>query len=370
MAVTMRAAVFSQPGQPMYVDELAMPEPGMGEVRIKVAACGVCHTDLHVLKGEVAFPTPAVLGHEVSGVVDATGPDVRGFAPGDRVVCSFIMPCGACAYCVRGREDLCETFFAYNRLKGQLYDGTTRLYRPNGEPIAMYSMGGLAEYAVTPATSVFPLPDGVPLNDAAIIGCSIFTAYGAVRNQADVRPGQSVAVFAVGGVGTQVLQMARAFGASPVIAVDIRGDKLEKALEMGATAIVNGAAEDAPARVRELTGGRGADVAVEALGSPVTVRQAFESVRDGGKIALIGIAAAGVEAPLEITRFVRRGITVVGSYGAKARSDMPEVVELVRRGAVDASAPITRRYALDEANAAYGALAAGEIVGRAVIEMG
>ncbi len=366
----MRAAVFSQPGQPMTLEDLPVPEPKRAEVRLKVAACGVCHTDLHVLKGEVAFPTPAVLGHEVSGVVDAVGPDVANAAPGDRVACSFIMPCGACAYCAKGREDLCETFFAYNRLKGQLYDGSTRLSRPDGEPVAMYSMGGLAEYAVTPATSVFPLPDGIPLADAAIIGCSIFTAYGAVRNQADVRPGQSVAVFAVGGVGTQVLQMARAFGAHPIIAVDVRGDKLEKALEMGATDVVNGAAEDAPARVRELTGGRGADVAIEALGSPVTVRQAFESVRDGGKVALIGIAAVGVEVPLEITRFVRRGITVVGSYGAKARSDMPEIIELVRRGAVDASAPITRRYPLDAVNDAYAALAAGEIVGRALIEMG
>ncbi len=241
-----------------------MPQPRDREVRVKVAACGVCHTDLHVLKGEVAFPTPSVLGHEVSGVVDAIGPGVTNVDVGDRVVCSFIMPCGACAYCVRGREDLCETFFAYNRLKGQLYDGTTRLGRPDGTPIAMYSMGGLAEYAVTPDTSVFRLPESVPLTDAAIVGCSIFTAYGAVRNQADIRPGQRVAVFAVGGVGTQVLQMARAFGASQIIAVDIRGDKLEMALGMGATDVVNSAAEDAPARVRELTGGRGVDVAIEA----------------------------------------------------------------------------------------------------------
>lgn len=366
----MRAAVFTQPNQPMTVEELVTPQPRDREVRVKVAACGVCHTDLHVLKGEVAFPTPSVLGHEVSGVVDAIGPGVTNVGVGDRVVCSFIMPCGACAYCVRGREDLCETFFAYNRLKGQLYDGTTRLGRPDGTPIAMYSMGGLAEYAVTPDTSVFRLPESVPLTDAAIVGCSIFTAYGAVRNQADIRPGQRVAVFAVGGVGTQVLQMARAFGASQVIAVDIRGDKLEMALDMGATDVVNSATEDALARVRELTGGRGVDVAIEALGSPVTVRQAFGSVRDGGKVVLIGIAAAGVEVSLEITRFVRRGVTVVGSYGAKARSDMPEVVELVRRGTVDTSAPITRRYTLDQVNEAYAALATGEIVGRAIIEMG
>ena len=165
--------------------------------------------------------------------------------------------------------------------------------------------------------------------------------------------------------------MARAFGASQVIAVDIRGDKLEKALEMGATHAVNGATEDAPARVRELANGRGVDVAIEALGSPVVDRAAGVRVRarDGGKVVLIGIAAVGVEVPLEITRFVRRGITVVGSYGAKARSDMPEIVELVRRGAVDTSAPITRRYTLDEVNDAYGALASGDIVGRAIIEM-
>ncbi len=365
----MRAAVFTQPNQPMTIEDLVMPEPHEHEVRVKVAACGVCHTDLHVLKGEVAFPTPSVLGHEVSGIVDAVGSGVSNVAVGDRVVCSFIMPCGHCGYCVRGREDLCETFFAYNRLKGQLYDGATRLARTDGSPIAMYSMGGLAEYAVTPDTSVYRLPDSVPLNDAAIVGCSIFTAYGAVRNQADLRLGQSVAVFAVGGVGTQVLQMARAFGASQVIAVDIRGDKLEKALEMGATDVVNSSFEDAPARVRELTGGRGVDVAIEALGAPITVQQAFASVRDGGKVVLIGIAPAGVEASLEITRFVRRGLTVIGSYGAKARSDMPEIIELVRRGAVDTSAPITRRYTLDQVNEAYAALAAGEIVGRAIIEM-
>lgn len=366
----MRAAVFLEPNKPMSVEELQTPEPHEHEVRIKVAACGVCHTDLHVLKGEVGFPAPGVLGHEISGVVDAIGPGVSNVAVGDRVVCSFIMPCGHCDYCVRGREDLCETFFAYNRLKGQLYDGETRLARPDGTPIAMYSMGGLAEYAVTPDTSVFKLPDGVPLNDAAIVGCSIFTAYGAVRNQADVRPGQSVAVFAIGGVGTQVLQMARAFGAAKVIAVDIRGDKLEKALEMGATDVVNSSSQDPIEAIKRLTGGRGVDVAIEALGVPVTVQQAFNSVRDGGKVVLIGIAAAGVEANLEITRFVRRGVTVVGSYGAKARSDMPEVVELVRRGAVDTSAPITRRYTLDQVNEAYDALARGDIVGRAIIEMG
>ena len=162
------------------------------------------------------------------------------------------MPCGYCNYCIRGREDLCETFFSFNRLKGQLYDGSTRLYRSSGTPIAMYSMGGLAEYAVTPDTSVFKLPSTIPLDDAAIIGCSIFTAYGAVRNQADIRPGQRVAVFAIGGVGTQVLQMARAFGASQVIAVDIKSEKLESSLQFGATHTINSLEEDVTEKIKEL----------------------------------------------------------------------------------------------------------------------
>tara|TARA_B100000530_G_scaffold172140_1_gene108641 strand:+ start:443 stop:1546 length:1104 start_codon:yes stop_codon:yes gene_type:complete len=365
----MRAAVFSEPGKPMNIEDLVTPEPLEHEVRIKVEACGVCHTDLHVLKGEVAFPTPGVLGHEVSGIVDAVGANVSNVSPGDQVACSFIMPCGYCNYCIRGREDLCETFFSFNRLKGQLYDGTTRLYRSSGTPIAMYSMGGLAEYAVTPDTSVFKLPSTIPLDDAAIIGCSIFTAYGAVRNQADIRPGQRVAVFAIGGVGTQVLQMARAFGASQVIAVDIKPEKLESSLQFGATHTINSLEEDVTEKIKELTEGKGVDVAIEALGSPITVKQAFNSVRDGGKVVLIGIAAAGVEVPLEITRFVRRGVTVVGSYGARARRDMPEVINLVQRGELDTSSPITRRYSLDQVNEAYEALAKGEIIGRAIIEM-
>ncbi|GIX49148.1 MAG: hypothetical protein KatS3mg131_3359 [Candidatus Tectimicrobiota bacterium] len=155
---------------------------------MKVAACGVCHTDLHVIKGEVTFPVPCVLGHEISGVVEAVAPDVRHVRPGDAVVCSFIMPCGVCTYCVRGRDDLCETFFAMNRLKGTLYDGESRLRRADGSPLAMYSMGGLAEYAVVPASDVFPAPANVPLADACILGCAMMTAYGAVKNQAPPLP--------------------------------------------------------------------------------------------------------------------------------------------------------------------------------------
>ena len=163
--------------------------------------------------------------------------------------------------------------------------------------------------------------------------------------------------------------MARAFGASQVIAVDIKSEKLESSLQFGATHTINSLEEDVTEKIKELTEGKGVDVAIEALGSPITVKQAFNSVRDGGKVVLIGIAAAGVEVPLEITRFVRRGVTVVGSYGARARRDMPEVINLVQRGELDTSSPTTRRYSLDQVNEAYEALAKGEIIGRAIIEM-
>jgi S-(hydroxymethyl)glutathione dehydrogenase/alcohol dehydrogenase len=363
----MRAAVLTGIGARLTVVDIPRPAPRIGEVLVKVRACGVCHTDLHVIKGEVAFPMPCVLGHEISGTVSALGPGDSSLSPGERVVSSFIMPCGWCYYCARGRDDLCETFFAYNRLKGTLYDGDTRLRAADGSPIWMYSMGGLAEYAVVPATDVFLLPANLPLEDSAILGCAVFTAYGAARNGADLQPGESVAVVATGGVGSNLIQIARAFGASPIVAIDVRDDKLAATRDLGATHVVNGRTEDVVQRVREITGGRGVDVAFEALGRPETFVQATSVVRDGGRAIMVGIAPAGATAPIEITRLVRRGIRIIGSYGARTRVDLPAVLDLARVGAIDASRTITRRYSLDQVDDAYAALNAGEIVGRAIV---
>ncbi len=365
----MKAAVLSALGGPLIVEDIPTPAPKAGEVLVRVTACGVCHTDLHVLKGEVAFPLPCVLGHEISGVVEAIAPDVTTIQPGAAVVCSFIMPCGVCHYCVRGRDDLCETFFAMNRLRGTLYDGTSRLRRHDGTTLAMYSMGGLAEYAVVPASDVFPAPAGVPLADASILGCAMMTAYGAVKNQAHIQPNETVAVIGTGGVGSNVIQVAKAFGAAQIIAVDIRDDKLEAARGLGATHTVNAAQEDAVAAVQALTKGRGVDVALEALGRPETVVNAFMMTRDGGRLVVIGIAPGTTTAAIEITRLVRRGIHMMGSYGSRVRTDMPEVLALAARGQVSASQPITRRYRLDDVDAAYSALNRGEIVGRAIVTM-
>jgi len=363
----MRAAVLERAPGGMHIEEIPIPEPRAGEILVKVAACGVCHTDLHVMKAEVAFPTPAVMGHEITGTVAALGPGVTGPPVGTPVASAFIMPCGFCVACGAGRDDLCDNFFAMNRLKGTLYDGTSRLRRKDGSTLAMYSMAGLAEYSVVPATDVFPVPATLPLQESSVLGCAIFTAYGAVRHAAELRGGDRIAVVAAGGVGINIVQIARAFGASQVIAVDVRDDKLEAAKRLGATDVVNSKETDPVARVRELTDGRGVDTAFEVLGLPQTFTQAFEMIRDGGRMVGVGIAPVKAAAAIEITRLVRRELRIIGSYGARTRSDMPEIIRLAAQGVFRPETIVTERFPLAEADAAYQALARGEIVGRAIV---
>lgn len=365
----MRAAVHTAVNEPMRIEELADPHPRSGEVAIDVASCGACHTDLHVLKGELPFPAPAVLGHEVAGVVSEVGPEVTGLSVGDPVITSFIMPCGRCAQCRRGNEDICLDFFAFNRGKGQLYDGETRLFRPDGEPVWMYSMAGLAEKSVTPASAVYRVPEGVELRDVASVGCSTMTAYGALRHAADVRVGDTVAVVASGGVGSALIQLAAVFGASVIVAVDISDEKLDAARELGATHTVNSASANAPEAIREITGGRGVDVAFEALGNVATFNAARDSVVEGGQIVVVGIAPKGTTAEFDLATIARRKLQIKGSYGAKPRRDMPVLLDLVARGLLRPQEAISRRYPFAEVQSAYDALDRGETLGRAVVDI-
>ncbi len=373
---TMKAAVLRADGPGLEILEVPRPVPRAGEALVKVIACGVCHTDLHVMKGEVRFPRPAVMGHEISGTLVAFGDDTPVTASltiGDTVIGAFIMPCGTCPACARGRDDLCAEFFGQNRLKGTLYDGESRLSMPDGSFLAMYSMGGLAEYAVVPITALTRLPDGLDPVTSAVLGCAAFTAYGAVHRAGNVQPGEAVAVVAVGGVGSGVVQMARAAGADPIIAIDVADDKLEAAMALGATHTVNSRDTDAAVAVREITGGLGrglgVDVAFEALGHPATFRQAIGLLADGGRMVAIGIAAGDAAAEVEITPLVRRGYTITGSFGARTREDLPAVAAIADAGGFDTTRLVTRRYTLDNADAAYQALARGEITGRAVVVM-
>ena len=365
----MRAAVVRESSGPFLVEELQDPEPRAGEIRIDVAACGVCHTDLHIHDGSVPFPLPCVLGHEVSGTVTGVGEGVEHLGMGDRVAGAFIMPCGRCGPCRNGREELCEAFFAHNRLKGTLYDGETRLFDPAGAPVWMYSMGGLAEQAVMPALAAAPIPDGLALADACIFGCALLTAYGAVHHVGRVEPGATVAILGAGGVGTSIAQVARALGAEVVVAVDLAPEKLEAARALGATHVVDAGAQDAVAAVREITDGRGADVVFEAIGHPATFRQATEAVADGGRCVMVGIAPAAATAEVEITRLVRRKLQLLGSFGGRPRTDLPALMQMAVDGRLRLGDAISRRVGLEDAGETYRQLRDGQITGRAIVEM-
>jgi Zn-dependent alcohol dehydrogenase len=373
LPATMRAVVWRGDMDPakMKIEELQMPRPKADEVLIKVRACGVCHTDLHVILGEVPFPKPGVLGHEVSGTVIELGEGADASLLGAKVMTTFIMPCAKCRFCKIGEEDTCEPFFTYNRGKGQLYDGSSRLKTVAGEDVAMYSMGGLAEYCVCPTTAVFKLPERLGENlfaESCILGCMFFTAYGAVHNAARLKKGESVAVIGCGGVGSAVIQMAKAVGADPIIAVDLGEEKLNQAKKNGATLTVE-ASSDVPAEIAKLTNGHKVDVCFEVIGLKKTFENAIMSVRDGGRVAYIGIADVKVKAEVPITHIVRRRISLNGSYGARASTDTPEVVKLAENDQVDIVNPITRRFSLEEAAQAYRMLGNREILGRAIVEI-
>ncbi|MGD9525268.1 zinc-binding dehydrogenase [Pseudonocardia sp.] len=369
MTPTMKAAILEEGADSVKIEEVPRPKPGRGEVLLKVAGCGICRSDLSVVRGHIPVRRPCVPGHEVSGVVAEHGPGVHDAAPavGDMVTSAFVLPCSTCVECAAGRDDLCRRFFAENRALGVLYDGTSRLRRADGTALWMFSMSGMAEYAVIPASSVFTLPPALPLVESAVVGCAMFTAYGAVRRTADLRVGETVAVVAAGGVGSNIVQLARAFGASRVIAVDVGDDKLAAARRLGATDVVNSREVGAEAAVRDLTGGLGVDVAFEALGHPATFTEAISLVRDGGRMVSVGLSTESAQVP--INRVVRSRVAVLGSYGARTRTDMPALLRLLGSGAVRSHDVVTRRVALEDLNDSLDALEQGQIVGRAVVDL-
>ena len=392
---TMRAVVWRGSANPadMKVETLKIPVPKANEVLVKVKACGVCHTDLHCIKAEVPFPKPAVFGHEISGEVMYCGSeeDNEKFPPGTKVMSPFIMPCGSCSFCNQGEEDTCETFFAMNRLKGHLYDDSTRLFSAGqadsigkeDEEIAMYSFAGLAEYAVVPKTAVFAIPEKILgtnlFEESCILGCAFFTAFGAIRNAAELKPfvnkdgnskSPSVAVIGCGGVGGALLQLLKYYKISPILAIDVTDGALEQAKKLGADYTINSRTEtDVTAKILEITNGKKVDVCFEVIGLKQTFEQAVMGVRDGGKACFIGISDVKTKAEIPITHIVRRRISMVGSYGARASSDMPALLDIAADGGIDLNGAITRRFTLDQAAEAYSLLNERKITGRAIVTL-
>lgn len=344
----MRAALFHGPHQPLTVEEVPTPEPAPGEILVRVAACGVCHTDLHYIDhGTPTFKKPPlILGHEIAGTVVALGHElesVNGKTPlreGDRVLLPAVLPCGQCALCRTGRENICERMV----MLGNNVDG------------------GYAEYVLAPAKDAFPLPDEIPLVEGCIIADAITTPYHAVVHRARVAPGDWVVVVGCGGIGLNLVQIAGALGAR-VIAVDVVDEKLAWACRLGAAVVLNPRQVDRlDKEVRRITGG-GADIALEAIGKAATQELAFTCLRTGGRLVLVGYSPDAMS--LNAGRVMYREMEVIGSLGCRP-VDYPRVIELARQGRIKVAELVTHRFSLDEINQAFDSLRAGEPI-RAVI---
>ena len=360
-----KAAVLRDYRPPMTIEQVQLDDPGPHEVLVKIAASGVCRSDLHVIKGEWKPPLPIVLGHEAAGRVEAVGPEVTLVRPGDPIVISFAPNCGYCGPCVSGRPHLCAT--ARGGKPGTLMGGAIRLHQ-DGQPIHHFGRtASFAEYAVIHESGAIPLGPEVSLDLAALVGCAVTTGVGAVLNTARVAPGSSVAVVGCGGVGLNIVQGARLVNAAPIIAVDISVEKLDFARHFGATELIDAREEDPVAAIRRLTGG-GVDYAFEALGSGPTIRMAYDAIRAGGTAVIVGMAPHGEEVSIDAFALASSEKTLKGSFygSARPRIDMPMLIALTRDGKLELDALVTRRYRLEEINEAFAALDRGE-VGRGLI---
>jgi len=326
----MNALRLIKPSQPLESHDVPVPVPRPLDVIVNVKAAGICHSDAHYRAGRsVVSPLPLTLGHEVAGVVHEVGPQVSEFRPGDRVCVHYLATCGVCEFCQRGNEQFCVS----------------------GKMMGKYRDGGYAEFVVMPARSVFRLPDEIPFDQGAIMMCSSATSLHALK-KARLREGESVAVFGVGGLGISAIQLAKAFSIGTVFGVDIKKAKLDRARELGAVPI-DASLADPVEQIRELTKGRGVDVALELIGLPVTMQQAVRCLAIQGRAALIGITEKGFEiSPYQ--ELINKEAEIIGVSDHLA-GELPELLDLARRGALDLSGVITRTIPLD-AEAVNGAL--------------
>ncbi len=341
----MKAIRLVRPGKPLELQDVEGPTVGSQDVLVRVKAAGICHSDAHYRAGRSPVrPLPLTLGHEVAGVVERIGSEVSGFRPGDRVCIHYLATCGICVHCQRGSEQFCAT----------------------GAMMGKFRDGGFAEFVVMPERSIFRLPEEIPFEQGAVLMCSSATSFHAL-NKARLRPGESVAVFGVGGLGLSAIQLARAFGASEIVAVDIKADKLTKAARMGAIP-VNAADSDPIQEIRRLTHGRGVDVALELIGLPLTMRQAVSCLAVQGRAVLVGIT----EKIFEISPYselLNKEAEVIGVSDHLAQ-ELPPLLAWTSKGALDLSGVITRTLPLDAqvVNEALDQLERFDVEGRVVIK--
>ncbi|MEX2578654.1 MAG: Zn-dependent alcohol dehydrogenase [Verrucomicrobiales bacterium] len=357
------AAVLYEPGSPLRIETVTVLPPGPGEVQVRLHAAGVCHSDLHVMKGDQPMKMPIILGHEGSGVVEAVGDGVASVEPGDHVIPIWRMSCGICEYCLGGRPVLCDVGTKM-RFTGRMPDGKTRFQTAGGREILHYAgVSTFSQLSTMPEGAVVRIPKDFPLEFAALIGCGVITGFGAVFNAAGLAAGDTAAVFGCGGIGLNIVQSAKLAGAVKIIAVDTVPKKLEYAKQFGATHVVDATESDPVEAIHDLTGNQGVDFAFEAVGLAGPIEKAYDSTKKGGTCVVVGIAPPSARAGINVNALVYAEKTLKGSlYGStRPRIDLLRLIDLHAAGRLMLDELLTRTYPLDQINEAYADLEKGEV---------
>jgi S-(hydroxymethyl)glutathione dehydrogenase / alcohol dehydrogenase len=358
----MRAAVCRAFGEPLVIETVDLASLGPGEVRVKMAACAICHSDIFYMDGAWGGELPAVYGHEAAGVVEAVGRGVSRLKPGDHVVATLIRSCGFCAFCADGAPVFCEEVFPLDR--------QTPLSDAAGKPLIHgLRTGAFAEYIVIDASQAVAIPKDVPLDSAALIACGVLTGVGAVVNTADVQAGSSVVVIGCGGVGLNSIQGARLAGASPIIAIDVEPNKLLAAREFGATHTINAKQEKVVERTAELTAGRKADTVFVTVGIRGALEQGVSLMKRNGATVLVGMPPSGVTATIDPSWLAADGQRILGSKMGSARPliDVPRIVALYREGRLKLDELISGRYRLEAINEAVASSRSGAALRNVIV---
>ncbi|RIK55749.1 MAG: zinc-binding dehydrogenase [Chloroflexi bacterium] len=357
----MKAAVCYEFGKPLVVEEITIDPPQRGEVKVKLAATAICHSDVHLIRGEWGGDLPVVPGHEAAGIVAEVGEGVRSLQPGDHVVVSLLRNCGRCLHCMTGAPYLCDADFAL--------DTDTRLRNLRGEQLQRGDRtAAFAEYTVVHETQCVQVPAELPLTSAALLACGVITGVGAVVNTAKVPPGSSVAVIGVGGVGLNAIQGARIAGARSIIAVDLLENKLAAARTFGATDTVNATEHEPVETVRARNGGRGIDYVFVTVGSSRAVEQGFDMIRPGGMVVVVGLPPASATVALNVHHFWAERHVVGSPMGStRLNVDVPWLVELYRQGRLKLDELVTRCYPLEEVNEAIESMERGEALRNVIV---
>ena len=360
MTHEVRGVVARSKGAPVRVETVIVPDPGPGEVLVRVQACGVCHTDLHYREGAINDDFPFLLGHEAAGIVEAVGPDVREVAPGDFVVLNWRAVCGTCRSCRRGRPWLCFSTF----------NATQKMTLADGTPLsAALGIGAFAEKTLVAAGQATKVNPAAKPETAGLLGCGVMAGLGAAILTGNVQRGDTVAVFGCGGVGDAAIAGARLAGARTVIAIDLDDRKLAIAREFGATHTVNAGAGDPVEAVRELTDGFGADVCIEAVGRPEVMHQAFFARDLAGTLVQVGVPDPSMKIELPMIEFFGRGGALKPSwYGDCLPSrDFPMLIDLYLQGRLDLDRFVTETISLDDVEAAFQKMERGEVLRSVVV---